>query len=220
MTNKELASKIIALVGGEENISVLTHCATRPCGPRWAPLRLRRKTHWSQPVSLLSECLSLRNYRNTLQMYNIFSKTTLVATDTIFFLLCRDLCRGTDAFYKKSWQTADRGLISARKGGVLFRRGAVFSRRNAALFWPFQTSMIINGLWKARKSAKNFDKFAPPGLRWPPHFRRAAFSLLSPALSILKQLERRKCYAFFEIMCIKMTEIKFFLYIFVAVIMN
>jgi len=29
MTNKELASKIIALVGGEENISVLTHCATR-----------------------------------------------------------------------------------------------------------------------------------------------------------------------------------------------
>ena len=29
MTNKELASKIIANVGGEENISVLTHCATR-----------------------------------------------------------------------------------------------------------------------------------------------------------------------------------------------
>ena len=29
MTNKELASKIISLVGGESNISVLTHCATR-----------------------------------------------------------------------------------------------------------------------------------------------------------------------------------------------
>lgn len=29
MTNKELASKIITLVGGENNISVLTHCATR-----------------------------------------------------------------------------------------------------------------------------------------------------------------------------------------------
>lgn len=29
MTNKELATKIIANVGGEENISVLTHCATR-----------------------------------------------------------------------------------------------------------------------------------------------------------------------------------------------
>ena len=29
MTNKELASKIISLVGGEDNISVLTHCATR-----------------------------------------------------------------------------------------------------------------------------------------------------------------------------------------------
>ena len=29
MTNKELASKIITLVGGESNISVLTHCATR-----------------------------------------------------------------------------------------------------------------------------------------------------------------------------------------------
>lgn len=29
MTNKELASKIIANIGGEENISVLTHCATR-----------------------------------------------------------------------------------------------------------------------------------------------------------------------------------------------
>lgn len=29
MTNQELATKIIANVGGEENISVLTHCATR-----------------------------------------------------------------------------------------------------------------------------------------------------------------------------------------------
>lgn len=29
MTNKELATKIVANVGGEENISVLTHCATR-----------------------------------------------------------------------------------------------------------------------------------------------------------------------------------------------
>ena len=29
MTNKELASKIISLVDGEDNISVLTHCATR-----------------------------------------------------------------------------------------------------------------------------------------------------------------------------------------------
>ena len=29
MTNQELASRIIANVGGEENISTLTHCATR-----------------------------------------------------------------------------------------------------------------------------------------------------------------------------------------------
>ncbi len=29
MTNNELASKIVANVGGENNISVLTHCATR-----------------------------------------------------------------------------------------------------------------------------------------------------------------------------------------------
>ena len=29
MTNKELASQIIANIGGEDNISVLTHCATR-----------------------------------------------------------------------------------------------------------------------------------------------------------------------------------------------
>ena len=29
MTNKELAAKIIANVGGEQNISILTHCATR-----------------------------------------------------------------------------------------------------------------------------------------------------------------------------------------------